>query len=176
MIIDKQNGNVAADKLDSNNVNKVCGIYKISNSKYFYIGLSIDIRNRWKQHLRALKKGVHKNIFIQRVYNKYKDLDPFEFSILCECDKKDLGIAVQFSGKQSGGFQWQKYEEYKINPKGKIFYDKEQPGYQYSINNDFIAKYDSIKHASEATNIKHCNISNTIHGKQKTAGGFIWKI
>ena len=35
---------------------------------------------------------------------------------------------------------------------------------------------DSIKHASEATNIKHCNISNTIHGKQKTAGGFIWKI
>ena len=107
MKIDKQNGNVAIDKLDSNNVNKVCGIYKISNSKYFYIGLSIDIRNRWKQHLRALKKGIHKNIFIQRVYNKYKDLDPFEFSILY---------------------------------------------------------------------IKHCNISNTIHGKQKTAGGFIWKI
>ena len=29
MKIDKQNGNVAIDKLDSNNVNKVCGIYKI---------------------------------------------------------------------------------------------------------------------------------------------------
>ena len=38
MKIDKQNGNVAIDKLDSNNVNKVCEIYKISNSKYFYIG------------------------------------------------------------------------------------------------------------------------------------------
>ena len=61
-----QNGNVATDNLNSNNINKVCGIYKISNSKYFYIGLSIDIRNRWKQHLRALKKGVHKNIFMQR--------------------------------------------------------------------------------------------------------------
>lgn len=34
MKIDKQNGNVAIDKLDSNNVNKVCEIYKISNSKY----------------------------------------------------------------------------------------------------------------------------------------------
>src|SRR5574344_770886 len=241
-----QNGNVATDNLNSNNINKVCGIYKISNSKYFYIGLSIDIRNRWKQHLRALKKGVHKNIFMQRVYNKYKDLDlelinsdkialnnkpcgldfwtdemlenskkshtgkklsaehkrkisegqkgiirktqrmPIvqislegEFIKLwdsCTEVKKELGITVQFSRKQSGGFQWQKYEEYKTNTKGKIFYDKEQPVYQYSINNDFIAKYNSIKHASEATNIKYCNISNTIHGKQKTAGGFIWKI
>jgi len=89
--------------------------------------------------------------------------------------KKELGINIQLSRKQSGGFQWQKYKDYKINPKGKIIYDNEQPVYQYSINNDFIAKYNSIKQASDATNIKHCNISNTIHGKQKTAGGFIWR-
>lgn len=269
MQIDKQNGSVVSNNLNNDTSDKICGIYKISNSKYFYIGLSVNIRNRWKQHIRSLKKGVHKNIFMQRVYNKYKDLDPFEFSILCECDRKDLGtlekkyfdlelinsdkialnnkpcgldfwtdemlenskkshtgkklseehrkkisegqkgnirknqripivqislegefiklwdsrtevkkelgIDVQLSRKQSGGFQWQKYKDYKINPKGKVIYDNEQPVYQYSINNDFIAKYNSIKQASEATNIKHCNISNTIHGKQKTAGGFIWR-
>ena len=45
MKIDKQNGNVAIDKLDSNNVNKVCGIYKIGNSKYFYIGSYCNISN-----------------------------------------------------------------------------------------------------------------------------------
>jgi len=91
MQIDKQNGNVVSNNLNNDTYDKICGIYKISNSKYFYIGLSVNVRNRWKQHIRSLKKGVHKNIFMQRVYNKYKDLDPFEFSIICECDRKDLG-------------------------------------------------------------------------------------
>lgn len=76
--VDKQNGNV-------------CGIYCISNSKYFYIGLSRNIRNRWGQHKRALKAGTHYNVFMQRVYNKYNLSDPFEYRILCECEPENLG-------------------------------------------------------------------------------------
>ena len=263
MEIDKLNGTVAFNGV-------ICGIYEISNSKYFYIGLSKNIRNRWNQHLRDLKKGIHRNVFMQRVYNKYKDTDPFKFRVLCECDQKDLGVLekeyfekiskdsdkialnekecgldfwtedmvqhskkahegkhlseyhrkrisegqkgiirtqqripvvqislsgefikiwdscttvqkelgiyINWNRKQCGGYQWQKYSDYKIKPKGKLIYKNEQPVYQYSINNDFITKYDSITEASEATGIKHCNISNAAHGVQKTAGGFIWKI
>lgn len=259
--------------IDKENVKKstnICGIYCISNSKYFYIGLSKNVNSRWKQHQRALKQGVHCNKFMQRVYNKYNIDDPFEYTLICECEQKDLGtlekkyfdlyekesnkialnekecgldvwteemtensrkvhlgrnhseetkrkisegqkgnirpnqripivqlsldgklikiwdskvtikselgISVDLSRKQSGGFQWQKYSEYLVNPKSSIHYDNIQEVYQYSKNGDFIRKYKSIKEASEFTGIKHCNISNTIHGKQKTAGGYIWKM
>lgn len=249
--------------------NDICGIYCITNSKYFYVGLSKHVKERWNQHKRDLKKGIHKNTFMQRVYNKYCIDDPFEYILLCECEQNDLatlekkyfneleknsnkialnekecgldvwtddmikkskqshlgkhhsdetkkkisqgqlgnirkqqripivqldlegnlikiwdsrksamnelGITIDLSRKQSGGFQWQKYSEYQISPKGKISYENTREVYQYSKNGDFIRKYNSIQEASDFTGIKHCNISNTIHGKQKTAGGYIWK-
>ena len=248
---------------------KVCGIYCISNSKYFYVGLSRNIRNRWNQHQRSLKKGTHCNVFMQRVYNKYNLTDPFEYTILCECDPKDLGILekkyfdeyqknsqkialnerecgldcwtdetiqkqkeahvgkkhseetkrkiskgqkghtrpyqrvpivqlsldgefikvwnskltvkeelginVQLNRKQSGGFQWQRYSEYKTSPKGKLTYDNVREVCQYSKTGECIKKYNSIQEASDATGIKHCNISNALNGIQKSAGGYIWK-
>ena len=51
--------------------NDICGIYCITNSKYFYVGLSKHVKERWNQHKRDLKKGIHKNTFMQREYNKY---------------------------------------------------------------------------------------------------------
>lgn len=249
--------------------NNICGIYCISNSKYFYVGLAKNIRTRWRQHQRALRKGTHDNIFMQRVYNKYNLTDPFEYKILCECEQKDLGklevkyfdewqqnsgkialnerpcgldvwdeekiakarashkgkkhseetrrkisegqkgnirpeqrvpivqlslegelikiwdscktakselgININLNRKQSGGYQWQRYSEYLENPKGKIVYDHVREVCQYSKSGEFIRKYNSIQEASDFTGIRHCNISNTLTGKQKTAGGYIWK-
>ena len=49
------------------------GIYKIATvDKILYIGQSVDIEERLKQHKRALDKGVHFNIALQRFYNKHK--------------------------------------------------------------------------------------------------------
>lgn len=39
-----------------------------------------------------------------------------------------------------------------------------------------IATYDSVKEASEATGIRASNISNTIHGRQKSSGGYGWEL
>lgn len=260
--ITKQNGNI--------NKNKICGIYCISNSKYFYIGQSIDIKRRWQSHKSSLKSGKHHNKFFQRVYDKYNKIDPFIYEIVLECKsqdlsflesetllhyikkykhkqalnlddplntncseetrkrkseahkgkklspeqckkiseiqlgttrpyqrikivqldlegnllkiwdgctsaEKELGFKIQLSRQTSGGFQWQKYSEWKIHPKGKLEKENEQKVAQYNQNNELIAVYDSITKASIATNIRHCNISNNINGIQKSAGGFIWK-
>ena len=260
--ITKQNGNI--------NKNKICGIYCISNSKYFYIGQSIDIRRRWQSHKSSLKSGKHHKKYCQRVYNKYNKIDPFIYEIVLECKsqdlsflesetllhyikkykhkqalnlddplntncseetrrrkseahkgkklspeqrkkiserqlgttrphqrikivqldlegnllkiwdghisaEKELGFRISMSRQTSGGFQWQKYSEWEIHPKGKLEKENEQKVAQYNQNNELIAVYDSITKASIATNIRHCNISNNINGIQKSAGGFIWK-
>lgn len=47
--------------------------------------------------------------------------------------------------------------------------------YKYSLNNQFIERYKSIKDAGRKNNILPCNISNCLNNRQKTAGGFIWK-
>ena len=249
---------------------KVKGIYCISNSKYFYIGQSVNIYSRWTSHRSKLKQGTHANIIMQRVFNKMNDIDPFKYEIVKEVDntenlskeennvlleyiykypdKKSMNIAdcvqtwtdksiekakvshtghkhsqetkkkisegqkgnvrtkqrisivqislegelikiwdsitdasrtlgcrINLKRKTSGGFQWQKYTEYLDSPKGPIKYDSEVPVKQFTSNGVFITEWKSISEASKKLGIRHCNISNTIHGKQKTAGGFIWK-
>lgn len=65
-------------------VEKICGIYCISNSKYFYIGQSVDIYRRWNNHRWELKNNKHKNQIMQNVYNLYTETDPFEYTIIKE--------------------------------------------------------------------------------------------
>lgn len=76
MEIDKRNGN--------------CGIYMISNSMFFYIGQSTNIKKRWSYHKSKMKKGKHSNVLIQRVYDKYKELDPFIFEVIKTCNQSEL--------------------------------------------------------------------------------------
>lgn len=66
---------------------KQCGIYKIEIGCYIYIGQSIDILNRIKQHKNKLKRNSHCNKFMQNVFNKYKT---FESEILIKCSKEYL--------------------------------------------------------------------------------------
>ena len=53
-----------------------CGIYLIKNniSKKEYIGQSINIEKRWKDHKKDLRNNIHKNQHLQNAYNKYKYL------------------------------------------------------------------------------------------------------
>lgn len=69
---------------------EICGIYKIENSisHKVYIGQSIDIKRRWRAHIRALTNGTHKNIYLQRAWNK-DGPDAFKFSLIESCVTKD---------------------------------------------------------------------------------------
>lgn len=49
------------------------------------------------------------------------------------------------------------------------------PVYQYSVNNSLIKMWSCQKEASDTLKISRACISSCVNGKQKTAGGFIWK-
>ena len=61
------------------------GVYKILNTVNgkFYIGSSVDIEKRFKQHRTDLNKGIHNNTYLQNAWNKY-GANNFEF-IVVEC-------------------------------------------------------------------------------------------
>lgn len=72
---------------------KKCGIYKIINKETgkFYVGSSVDIRQRWYAHKSKLRRGVHSNQHLQNSWNKYGE-DSFIFEVLSEVDEDFLLI------------------------------------------------------------------------------------
>lgn len=75
-------------KIDFNNnytfkLEKVSGVYLIKNSKTnkIYIGESLDIKERWKTHIRELRSSTHKNTAMQNDYNAYGE-ESFDFKLL----------------------------------------------------------------------------------------------
>jgi hypothetical protein len=51
------------------------GIYKITINKKIYIGSSINIYDRYSLHKSTLLKNTHRNRYLQRAFNKYKNFD-----------------------------------------------------------------------------------------------------
>ena len=64
-----------------------CGVYKITNTVTgdFYIGSSVNLRERLSQHRRALRGNRHINTHMQRSWNKYGE-SAFEFNPILYCD------------------------------------------------------------------------------------------
>jgi group I intron endonuclease len=67
------------------------GLYKIQNTKNnkFYIGSSVNIPLRWKEHKWDLKNNKHHNVHLQFAVNKY-GLQNFEFNVIKEVAVFDL--------------------------------------------------------------------------------------
>lgn len=70
---------------------KVCGIYCIENivNHKKYIGQSINIYKRWKEHKNKLRKNIHDNVHLQRSWNDFGETC-FNFYIVEKCDKDML--------------------------------------------------------------------------------------
>lgn len=69
----------------------LCGIYKIINvlNNKIYIGSSINVTSRIRNHFNDLKAKRHKNNYLQNVYNKYgKEI--FTWSLIEKCKKERL--------------------------------------------------------------------------------------
>ena len=67
------------------------GIYTITNiiNNKIYIGYTNNFIRRKNDHFSYLKRNVHKNIHLQKAYNKY-GRDNFIFEILEECEESYL--------------------------------------------------------------------------------------
>lgn len=47
--------------------------------------------------------------------------------------------------------------------------------HQCDLDGNIINTFDSVKEASERTNVARCSISNVIHGRRNKAGGYVWR-
>lgn len=76
---------------------KICGIYCIENlvNHKKYIGSSIDIYSRWKQHKTSLKGNKHHSKRLNNSWNYYGE-DNFKFYIIEKCSKENLIVREQF--------------------------------------------------------------------------------
>ena len=76
---------------------KICGVYEIINSvnKKIYIGSSVDIYNRWKDHVYQLNNNIHSNVYLQHAWNKYGS-NNFDFKIIERCNKNNVRECEQY--------------------------------------------------------------------------------
>jgi group I intron endonuclease len=75
---------------------RVSGVYMIcrTGSDECYIGSSVHVYNRWKQHKFALRRGKHSFVF-QAAWDLYGE-DNFEFSLLELCEPARLAAREQY--------------------------------------------------------------------------------
>lgn len=73
------------------------GIYKIENIKNnkVYIGKSLSIENRWRQHIKELNDNAHHCVRLQYDYNKY-NCTSFIFSIVEVCNEDELKLKESY--------------------------------------------------------------------------------
>lgn len=74
----------------------VSGIYKITNiiNGKIYIGKSVNIKNRWGQHKRELRKNIHGSKYLQNSWNIYGE-ENFTFEVLEYIEDKTKLIEVE---------------------------------------------------------------------------------
>lgn len=163
----------------------VSGVYLIENknTKQKYIGQSINIERRWKEHCRGKS---YETSYIDNAMSKYKK-ENFTIIILYESQDKDLLLAMEKY------YIW-KYDTYKntfhynLTPGGEqppILKGKKNPNYNKKINKETknkISKAHKGKKHSEKIKQKMSkakNISGYYRvGKSKDKRckqGFIWR-
>jgi hypothetical protein len=77
-------------------VPRTSGVYEIrclANGK-FYIGSTVNLRERWQRHLVTLRRSEHHNFYLQQAWNKHGE-EQFMFSVLEYVASKDVLVAEQ---------------------------------------------------------------------------------
>jgi group I intron endonuclease len=75
---------------------KKSGIYKIVNkiNGKYYVGSSKDVKHRWNDHIRDLRKNNHHNDYLQAAWNKYGE-QSFEFQFIESVNEDELLLVEQ---------------------------------------------------------------------------------
>lgn len=67
------------------------GVYLIQNitNGKVYVGSSVHIGKRWRQHQFSLKRGLHSSVHLQNAWDKY-GRESFVCRLVIECEESDL--------------------------------------------------------------------------------------
>ena len=175
------------------------GVYKISsNNGKCYIGSSINIKKRWREHRYYLNKNIHHSKKLQNYFNKY-GIETLSFDIIELCDRKDLQKLEQFyidlykpffnsfltAVINFGHKKDDKCKELISKKlKGRVLSEEQKihlsnyfsiPLLQYSREGIFIREFKSAKEASIILNTSDRHISECCKFLRKTCKNFVWR-
>lgn len=150
------------------------GIYSITNklNSHRYIGSSINVSRRKKEHFTLLKTNKHHSQYLQNAWNKYGE-DMFIFSILENVEDNNLLIPKE---------QWWLTNtpcEYNISKvagnKGIGEENKDSKiCFQYSLDGVFLKKWMCISDVERELNFDTSLIVRCLKEKTRTAFKFRW--
>ena len=142
-----------------------CGVYKITNliTNKSYIGVSIHIEQRWKEH-----QNGHGSKKLYQDFWKY-GIKNFSFEIIEECPESEI------YNKETEWIQY--YNSYKngynenpggINNNLQAIEKTKKDIYCYDLEGNFIKKYNSLSEAEQELGIPNSNISRAAKNKGRT--------
>ena len=143
------------------------GIYKITNqiTGEVYIGQSIRIKQRWREHCINSVNGTTQLYQAMRNYG----LKNFSFDVIEECDKEKLNEREIYWISYYDSFN----KGYNMTPGGSEP-SKVNPQEIYDLWGNYIATYSSQAEAERQTGINRETIGWVIRGKRQQAGGYQW--
>lgn len=171
-------------------IGSACANGKSLSRKGFY--------SRWSTHINKLNLNKHRNHYLQNCWNKYGK-ENFKFEILELCTKENIierekywinfykaydnniGFNIIKTNLANYGI-FSKEHKQKISQsllgKPRTLELKQKLGkkvIQYDLQMNEINQFYSISEASRITKIQRQDIGQVCLGKNKTAGGYIWK-
>lgn len=146
------------------------GIYKITNIKNgkFYIGSSINLELRHRQHILGLRANRHSCIRLQNSFNKYGE-ESFKYEVIEELDSED-----QIRDREQYYLDLTKCYDpkigYNVQKKSKVDYVKRDASYRdivvLSIGKEIIGRFSDMKTTSKALGLTRERIRQILHGRK----------
>lgn len=179
-------------ELNAKNVkqyNNKSGIYYFKVGRHSYVGSSVNVGARLRQHIWAMRNGKHRNRIVQNCYNKYS-ITGFTFKILEFCDpekriereeyyirllKPNLNVCNPITLKRED----ERYKERQRQLKKEYYKTHESkskiPVYQYSKSGEYISCYPSATEAAALFGVEVSAMTAATNSRSVTCCGFQWR-
>lgn len=151
------------------------GSYRSHKERIVAISRTGNIHKDGSYYLKVVltKNSIRKNFILHRLVAKYfcNNPNPEKYTEVNHIDENK-------HNNKASNLEWcdRKINNHHSLITEKLNEAKKKAVLQYSLSGEFIAEFSGIREAAREVGLKtHKHIGECCHGREKTAGGYIWK-